>query len=136
MSRMAVWIVLQFGFVDRSYTPSDIAAIVYRLRLETARALLDRWARGGATHVRLDASRRDEGHGHLVAVKLAPEAVQGAEWGVRSAEARQLLVASLAAGAIYPEANDPIGAGEGFERRVRVLREALGELADRARVTR
>lgn len=54
--------------------------------------------------------------------------IQRATWPVQSPEARRLLVMTLALGASYAEAPDPIGAGPGFEQRLARLREALGEV--------
>jgi len=121
--------VLLWGFFAPSFVPTDLAMIAYRLRLEVARALLARWQREGWEGLTLI------GDGHVAPVRPPPDAGYPV-WSLRSAEARQLVVASLAAGHVYRDATDPVGSGPGFEKRLRVLREALGNIdAARAAVT-
>ena len=54
--------------------------------------------------------------------------VQRATWPILSTEARRLFVMTLACGAQYQEAPDPIGTGPGFEERLSKLRAEFGEV--------
>lgn len=118
-------------WVEAPHASSPLAALAYRLRTETARAQLARWARAGWTHLVAYRQRQRVGPVHYTGAEV-PVAL----WPLTSPEALQLLVASLAAGEVYREATDVVGTGPGMVARLAGLREELDRIeAARAAVS-
>lgn len=124
--------VLVWGFVAPPHPRSLLAVIVYRLRLEVARRLLQQWSREGWTHVAIGlnvlAGRLDPEALHPIAVRPRPES-NAATWPIGSPQALQLLAAALAMGAEYDDIKDPVGPGPGFADRARELTADLEHIA-------